>query len=85
MRTEETTRLKDKLDSLSLSSSKANLVQYTVSIHRDRFKGKSKKNQKLNHPRQQNKLSNEIQKPKGLCYVYNKLGYKAYQCPPHKR
>jgi len=80
MRIEEANRFKDKLDSLSLNFSKANLVESAVSTHRDRFKSKDKKNQKLNHPRQQNKFGNKIQKPKGLCYVCGNPGHKAYQC-----
>jgi len=42
IRTEEADRLKDKLDSLSLIL--LNLVEFAVSIHKDRFKGKGKKN-----------------------------------------
>jgi len=52
--------------------------------NRDRFKGKGKKNQKPNYAKQQNKFSNKIQKPKGLCYVYGKPRHKAYQCPLRK-
>jgi len=43
MRTEEASRLKDKLESLSLNSSKANLVESSMPFNRDRFKGKNKK------------------------------------------
>jgi len=46
MRTEEVNRLKDKLASLSLNSSRANLVESSVSPIKDRFKGKKKKDQK---------------------------------------
>ena len=77
MRTEEANRLIDKLKFLSLNSSKSNLVEYVVSTYRDSFKGKCKKNKKLNHPRQQNKFSDKIQKPKGLCYVCGKSGHKS--------
>ena len=42
MRTEEANRLKDKLESLSLNSSKANLVESSIPVNRDRFKGKNK-------------------------------------------
>ena len=49
MRTEEANSLKDKMDSLSLNSSKANLLQSTEPINRDKFKGKGKKNQKSNY------------------------------------
>jgi len=44
MRTEEANRLKDKMDSLSLNSSKANLVEHAVPRNRGRYKGKGKKN-----------------------------------------
>jgi len=44
MRTREANRLKDKIDSLSLNSSKANLVEYAMPTNRDNFKGKGKKN-----------------------------------------
>jgi len=40
MRIEETNSLKQKLSSLSLNSSIANLVQSAVHTHVDRFKGK---------------------------------------------
>ena len=40
MRTEKANRLKDKMDSLSLNSSKANLVQSATPVYRDKFKGK---------------------------------------------
>jgi len=43
MRTEEANWLKDKLESLSLNSSKANFVESFVPPNRDRFKGKNKK------------------------------------------
>ena len=49
MRTEEANRLKDKMDSLSLNSSNAKLVESVVPINRDKFKGKGKKNQKLSY------------------------------------
>jgi len=40
MRIEEANRLKDKLESLSLNSSKANLIESSVASNKDRFKGK---------------------------------------------
>jgi len=46
MRIEEANRLKDKLESLSLNSSKANLIESSVALNKDRFKVKNKKNQK---------------------------------------
>ena len=72
MRKEKANHLKDNMDSLSLNSSKANLIESTVPTNSDMFKGKSKKNQKLSYPKWQNKFSNKIQKPKRLCYVCSK-------------
>jgi len=43
MRTEEANRLKDKMDFLSLYSSKANLVESVMPTNRDGFKGKDTK------------------------------------------
>ena len=40
MRTEEANRLKDKMEELSLSSSKANLVEFSGTVVKDRLKGK---------------------------------------------
>jgi len=48
------------------------------------FKSKGEKNQKPNHPRQQNNSSNKIQKSKGLYYVCGKSGHKANQYPLHE-
>ncbi|XP_056688727.1 uncharacterized protein [Spinacia oleracea] len=42
MRTEEANRLKDKFESLSLNSSKANLVESSAPMAKNRFKGKKK-------------------------------------------
>jgi len=52
VRTKEANRLKDKMDSLSLNCSKANLVEFALPTNRDRFKGKGKKNQKPNYTKQ---------------------------------
>ena len=60
MRTEEANRLKDKINPLSLNSSKANLVESVVPINREGLKGKGKKNQKPNFTKKQSKLSNKI-------------------------
>ena len=38
----------------------------------------------MNHPRQQHKFSDKIQKPKGLCNVCGKLGQKACKCQLRK-
>jgi len=78
MRIEEANHLKDKMNSLSLNCSKANLVESAVSTNRDKLKGNVKKNQKPNYAKQQNKFSNKIQKPKGLRYICDKSRHKAY-------
>ena len=72
------------MNSLSLCSSKANLVESVMPTTRDRFQGKDKKNQKLSYPEWQSKLSNKIQKPKELWYVCGKSGHNAYQYPLRK-
>ncbi|XP_019239111.1 PREDICTED: uncharacterized protein LOC109219134 [Nicotiana attenuata] len=46
LKDEESERLKDKMESLSLNSSKANLVESSSTFVKDRFKGKQKKGQK---------------------------------------
>ena len=74
-------QLKDKLESLSLNLSKANLVESSLHSNRDRFKGKNKKDQK--QFKQQNHLkrtNSKIQKQKIICYACGKPGHKAYQC-----
>ena len=63
MRTEEANRLKDKLESLSLNSSKANLVESSVPVSRDRFNGKNKRDQKpLKCQNHLKKTNDQIQK-----------------------
>ena len=47
MGTEEANHIKDKMDSFSLNSSKADLVESVVHTHRHMFKGKGKENPKL--------------------------------------
>lgn len=81
MRTEEANCLKDKMDSVSLYSSKTNLVESIVPTNTNKFKGNDKENKKPSYPKRQNKLTNKIQKPKRLCYVCGKYGHKAYECP----
>ena len=60
MTTEEANQQKDKLESLSLNSFKANLVESSVPSNEDRFKGKNKKDKKSfkhqNHLRQTTKF-----------------------------
>jgi len=85
MRTEETNRLNDKIISLSLNSSKANLVESDVPANKDRFKENNKKDQRQGKNQNQLKKTNgKIQKPKVVCYVCGKPGHKAYQCYQRK-
>jgi len=85
MRTEEANRLKDKLESLSLNSSKANLVESSTPLNRDRFKGKNKKDQKpFNYQNRLKRKNSKIQKQKVVCYACGKPGHKAYKCNLHK-
>jgi len=81
MRTKEVNRLKDKMYSLSLNSSKSELVEFIVLQIEDRFKSNNKNNQKLNYPKQLNKFSSAIQKPKELCYVCDGSRHKAHKFP----
>ncbi|XP_075088212.1 uncharacterized protein LOC142170251 [Nicotiana tabacum] len=79
LKDEESERLKDKMKSLSLNSSKANLVESSSTFVKDMFKGKQKKR----HVKKQNyfnKPEGHIQKSKGPCYVCGKIGHKAFQC-----
>ncbi|KAH0633546.1 hypothetical protein KY284_036332 [Solanum tuberosum] len=48
MRTEEANHLKNKMEQLSLNSSKANLVEYSGTVVKHRFKGKRRKSRKRN-------------------------------------
>ena len=81
MRTEEANWRKDKLESLSLNLSKANLVESSLPSNRDRFKGKNKKYQKSFKCQNSLKRTNsKIQKQKVVCYICGKPGHKAYQC-----
>jgi len=57
MRTKEANRLKDKMVSLSVNSSKANLVEFAVPANKDSLKGKNKKDQRQD--RNQNQLKKE--------------------------
>ncbi|XP_075096171.1 uncharacterized protein LOC142174282 [Nicotiana tabacum] len=74
MRTEEANRLKDeeaewfkdKMKSLSLNSSKANLVESFSTFVKDKFKGKQKKGY-LKKQNYFNKSKGHIQKSKGPC------------------
>jgi len=79
MRTEEANRLKDKMVSVSLNSSKANLAESAVPANKDRFRGKNKKDQRQGRNQNRPKKANDkIQKLKVVCYVCGKPGHKAY-------
>ncbi|XP_074314440.1 uncharacterized protein LOC141649653 [Silene latifolia] len=96
MRTEEANRLKDKSVQLSLTATKANLVETGGSLKEDRFKGKGKAKAGQGQSKGQNakkagqgkftKPASKIQKPSQnlVCYICGKTGHKAYQCPQKK-
>ena len=76
MRAEKANHLKDKMEELSLSSSKANLVESFGTVVKDRLKGKQKKVSKkelMKKKNQINKPESQIQKFKGSCFVVEKL------------
>lgn len=77
IRTEEANCLKDKMEDLSLNSSKANLVESSGTVAKVRFKGKQKKVLKENKKKNQfNKPKSLIQKSKGPYFVRGKLGHR---------
>ncbi|KAK9667654.1 hypothetical protein RND81_13G002700, partial [Saponaria officinalis] len=92
MRTKEANRLKDKSVQLSLTSTKANLVETGGSSRGDKFKDKGKtkvgKGPNAKKPSQGKftKPNPTIQKPNQnlVCYVCGKPGHKAYKCPQNK-
>ncbi|KAH0658272.1 hypothetical protein KY289_027020 [Solanum tuberosum] len=87
MRTEEANRLKDKMEELSLKSSKANLVEFSGTVVKDRFKGKQKKVSKKEHMKKKNQFNkpeSQIQKFKGPCFVCGKVGHRAAKCYQRK-
>ena len=80
MRTEKVNHLKDKMEELSLNSSKANLVESSITVVKDRLKGKHKKVSKkelMKKKNQFNKPESQIQKFKGSCFVCGKVGHRA--------
>ncbi|KAK4722292.1 hypothetical protein R3W88_012525 [Solanum pinnatisectum] len=80
MRTEEANRLKDKMEELSLNSSKANLVESSGTVVKGRFKGKQKKVSKKEHMKKKNQVNkpeSQIQKFKGPCFVCGKVDVEA--------
>ena len=83
MRTEEANHLKDKMEQFSLHSSKANLVESSGTVVKNRFKGKQKKVSKkelMKKKNQFNKPRSQIQKFKGSCFVCGKVGHRASRC-----
>ena len=87
MRTEEANHLKDKMEELSLNSSKANLVESSITVVKDRLKGKQKKVSKkelMKKKNQFNKPESQIQKFKGSCFVCGKVGHRAARCYQRK-
>ena len=75
--------LKAKMFSLSLNSVNFNLVESTVLMNKDWFKGKWKKFQKPNR-RNRNPVNKKVHKPKVVSYVCGKPGHKGYQCNQRK-
>nr|XP_010317483.1 uncharacterized protein LOC104646105 [Solanum lycopersicum] len=80
MRIEEANHLKDNMEKLSLNSSKANLVESSGTVVKDRFKGKQEKVSKKEFMKKKiqfNKPKSQIQKFKGSCVVCGKVGHRA--------
>ena len=76
MRTEEANRLKDKMEELSLNSSKVNLVESSGTVVKDKFNGRQKnvsKKELMKKKNQFNKPKSQIQKFKGSCLFVEKL------------
>ena len=72
MRTEEVNRLKDKMEELSLNSSKVNLVESSGTVVKDRLKGKQKKVSKkelMKKKNQFNKPESQTQKFEALVFL----------------
>ena len=87
MRTEEANHLKDKMEELSLNSSKVNLVESSGTVVKDRFNGKQRKVSKkelMKKKNQFNKPNSQIQKFKGSCFVCGKSGHRAARCYQRK-
>ena len=87
MRTEEANHLIDKMEEISLNTSKANLVESSGTVVKNRFKGKQKKVSKkelMKKKNQFNKPRSQIQKFKGSCFVCGKLGHRAARCYQRK-
>ena len=83
MKTEEANRLKDKQNSVSSVSVKANLVESSGAA-KDRFINKGKKFQKGGYQKKFKGNNGKIQKDKLHCYCCGKPGHKAYQCYQRK-
>lgn len=72
MRIKETNRLKDKMEVLSLNSSKANLMKSSSTIVINKFKGKQKKKKRWRR--------NKFKKIKRRYFVCGKVDDRAAQC-----
>ena len=80
MKTEEVNRLKDKHNSVSSISVKANLVE-SFAAPKDRYKAKGKKFKKGGYQKNSKGNNGKNQKEKVLhCYECGKPGHKSYQC-----
>ncbi|KAH0714570.1 hypothetical protein KY284_007475 [Solanum tuberosum] len=87
MSTKETNRLKDKMEDISINSSKSNLVESSGIVVKDTFKGKQKKvlkRERMKKKNQFNKPESQIQKSKGPCFVCGKVGRRAAKCYQRK-
>ncbi|KAD3067068.1 hypothetical protein E3N88_34948 [Mikania micrantha] len=89
MRNEEANRLKDKLSTLPLNASKANLIESVSADKKNRFKGKEMKHKFNLYGKEGKKIGpsksgEKFKKKQGQCYVCGKPGHKAYQCYQRK-
>ena len=83
MTIEKANILKDKIEELSLNSSKANLVECSDTVVKDRLKGKQKKVSKKELMKKKNQITkpeSQIQKFKGSCFVCEKVGHRVVRC-----
>ncbi|KAH0655318.1 hypothetical protein KY285_030200 [Solanum tuberosum] len=87
MRTEEANRLKDMMETLSLNSSKAILVESSGIVVKGWCKGKQKKVLEKEHVKKKNQFNkpeSQIQKSKAPCFICGKHGNRATKCYQRK-
>ncbi|KAD3067345.1 hypothetical protein E3N88_35225 [Mikania micrantha] len=89
MRTEEANRLKDKMSTLPLDISKANLIESNDHGKKEKFRKKVKKldgndKNKGGKFKGPSKSDEKFKKKQVSCYVCGKSGHKAYQCRHRK-